>query len=183
MMHKPRLSKRQHNSKLCRPKFQSSMKLANKHKTASTLSKQSTPIYQHACKRLQALQAKVQTNDKLKPWLASHGLDGLQALWQRIHIQAGWENALEAALRERLSGFEISKLEMVSGFAADAPPTKLTFFTPANAALESAPGDLQRLSDLLRLNDAGHKALMGEWLQGCFVAADLSASLVKASTT
>ena len=84
---------------------------------------------------LQALQAKVQTNDKLKPWLASHGLDGLQALWQRIHIQAGWENALEAALRERLSAFEISKLEMVSGFAADAPPTKLTFFAPANAAL------------------------------------------------
>ena len=128
---------------------------------------------------LQALQAKVQTNDKLKPWLASHGLDGLQALWQRIHIQAGWENALEAALRERLSGFEISKLEMVSGFAADAPPTKLTFFAPANAALESAPGDLQRLSDLLRLNDAGHKALMGEWLQGCFVAADLAQALSK----
>ena len=128
---------------------------------------------------LQALQAKVQTNDKLKPWLASHGLDGLQALWQRIHIQPGWENALEAALRERLSAFEISKLEMVSGFAADAPPTKLTFFAPANAALESAPGDLQRLSDLLRLNDAGHKALMGEWLQACFVADDLGQALTK----
>ena len=128
---------------------------------------------------LQALQAKVQTNDKLKPWLASHGLDGLQALWQRIHIQPGWENALEAALRERLSAFEISKLEMVSGFAADAPPTKLTFFAPANAALESAPGDLQRLSDLLRLNDAGHKALMGEWLQACFVADDLGQALAK----
>lgn len=128
---------------------------------------------------LQALQAKVQTNDKLKPWLASHGLDGLQALWQRIHIQSGWENALEAALRERLSAFEISKLEMVSGFAADAPPTKLTFFAPANAAIDSATGNLQRLADLLRLNDAGHKALMGEWLQGCFVAPDLAQALAK----
>ena len=128
---------------------------------------------------LQALQSKVQTNDKLKPWLASHGLDGLQALWQRIHIQGGWENALEAALRERLSAFEISKLEMVSGFAADAPPSKLTFFAPANAALDTPTGDLQRLSDLLRLNDAGHKALMGEWLQGCFVAPDLGQALAK----
>ena len=128
---------------------------------------------------LQALQSKVQTNDKLKPWLASHGLDGLQALWQRIHIQGGWENALEAALRERLSAFEISKLEMVSGFAADAPPSKLTFFAPANAALDTVTGDLQRLSDLLRLNDAGHKALMGEWLQGCFVAPDLGQALAK----
>lgn len=128
---------------------------------------------------LQALQAKVQTNDKIKPWLASHGLDGLQALWQRIHIQTGWENALEAALRERLSAIEISKLEMVSGFAADAPPTKLTFFAPANAAIDSTSGDLQRLADLLRLNDAGHKALMGEWLQGCFVAPDLAQALAK----
>jgi len=128
---------------------------------------------------LLALQAKLQTNDKLKPWLATHGLDGLQALWQRIHIQTGWENALEAALRERLSAVEISKLEMANGFAADAPPTKLTFFAPAHAAIDNPPGELQRLSDLLRLNDAGHKALMGEWLQGCFVAPDLAQALAK----
>jgi chromosome segregation protein len=128
---------------------------------------------------LLALQAKVQTNEKLKPWLATHGLDGLQALWQRIHVQAGWENALEAALRERLSAFEISKIEMVSGFASDAPPSKLTFFTPASAHIEATAGDLQPLSDLLRLNDAGLKALMAEWLHGCFVASDLSQALTK----
>ncbi|MFY8055389.1 MAG: chromosome segregation protein SMC, partial [Limnohabitans sp.] len=52
---------------------------------------------------LKALQEKVQTDDKLKPWLAKHGLDGLQALWSRIHIETGWENALEAALRERMA--------------------------------------------------------------------------------
>jgi chromosome segregation protein len=43
----------------------------------------------------------VQTEGKLKPWLAKHGLDGLQGLWTKVHIEPGWENALEAALRER----------------------------------------------------------------------------------
>ncbi|MDO9361268.1 MAG: AAA family ATPase, partial [Polaromonas sp.] len=50
---------------------------------------------------LKALQEKVKTDGKHKPWLAKHGLDGLQGLWSRIHIEQGWENALEAALRER----------------------------------------------------------------------------------
>jgi len=36
---------------------------------------------------LKALQEKVRTDGKLKPWLAKHGLDGLQGLWSRIHIE------------------------------------------------------------------------------------------------
>ena len=51
---------------------------------------------------LKALQEKVKTDGKLQPWLAKHGLDGMQGLWTRIAIESGWENALEAALRERL---------------------------------------------------------------------------------
>ena len=55
---------------------------------------------------LKALQERVKTDQKLSPWLSRHGLDNLQALWSRLHIEAGWENALEAALRERLSALE-----------------------------------------------------------------------------
>ncbi|MGI9133957.1 MAG: chromosome segregation protein SMC, partial [Rhodoferax sp.] len=51
---------------------------------------------------LNALQEKVKTDGKLQPWLARHGLQDLQGLWSRIHIEPGCENALEAALRERL---------------------------------------------------------------------------------
>ena len=35
-----------------------------------------------------------------------------------MHIETGWENALEAALRERLSALEVSRLEMVRAFIA-----------------------------------------------------------------
>ncbi|MBV5344094.1 MAG: hypothetical protein JZU63_00395, partial [Rhodoferax sp.] len=51
---------------------------------------------------LKALQEKVKTDGKLQPWLAKHELDSLQGLWSRIQVDAGWENALEGALRERL---------------------------------------------------------------------------------
>lgn len=131
---------------------------------------------------LKALQEKVQTDDKLKPWLAKHGLDGLQALWSRIHIEAGWENALEAALRERMASLEVSRLDIVRAFQTDAPPAKLAFYTPPSASAPESQGGLPRLSDLLRLNDAGQKALLTDWLSGCFTAPHLDEALAKRSS-
>src|SRR5204863_9797048 len=74
---------------------------------------------------LRALQEKVQTEGKLKPWLARHGLDGLPGLWTRIHIEPGWEPALEAALRERINALAVGRGETVRACVADAPPATL----------------------------------------------------------
>lgn len=52
---------------------------------------------------LKSLQEKVKTDGKLKPWLNKHGLDNLQGLWSKIHMEPGWENAMESALRDRKS--------------------------------------------------------------------------------
>jgi chromosome segregation protein len=126
---------------------------------------------------LRALQAKVQTEGKLKPWLAQHGLDGLQGLWTQVHIEAGWENALEAALRERLSALEVGRLDTVRAFAADQPPAKLAFYTRPAAAIASTHQTLPRLIDLLRLSDAGIKALLADWLEGVYTAASFDEAL------
>jgi chromosome segregation protein len=128
---------------------------------------------------LKALQEKVRTDGKLQPWLAKHGLGGLQGLWTRIHIEQGWENALEAALRERLNSLEVSRLEMVRAFAGDAPPAKLAFYHPPPAAAPEGPAALPRLADLLRLNDAGQKALLADWLHGCYTAASFEDALAQ----
>jgi chromosome segregation protein len=129
---------------------------------------------------LKALQEKVKTDGKLQPWLAKHGLDGLQGLWSRIHIETGWENALEAALRERLGALEVSRLEMVRSFGNDAPPAKLAFYSPSAVASGSASvSGLKPLADWLRLNDAGQKALLGDWLQGCLTAASLDEAMAQ----
>jgi chromosome segregation protein len=126
---------------------------------------------------LKALQEKVRVDGKLKPWLAKHGLDHLQALWTRIHIQQGWEGALEAALRERMNSLEVSRLDMVRAFAGDAPPARLAFYSPPPAATPEPAGALPRLADLLRLNDAGQQALFADWLHGCYTARSVEEAL------
>jgi chromosome segregation protein len=126
---------------------------------------------------LKAMQAKVQTEGKLKPWLAQHGLESLQGLWTQIHIESGWETALEAALRERLNSLEVGRIETVRAFASDAPPSKLAFYTRPAAALPSRHQTLPRLSELLRLGDAGLKALLGDWLEGVYTAPSFDEAL------
>ena len=130
---------------------------------------------------LKALQEKVRTDGKLKPWLSKHGMEGLEGLWSRIHIESGWENALESALREKLGALEVSRLDMVRAFASDAPPAKLSFFSPPSAghapARSGLPSGCRALADLLRVSDAGLAALLGDWLQGCFTAPNLDDAL------
>ncbi|MGD9773251.1 chromosome segregation protein SMC [Diaphorobacter sp.] len=130
---------------------------------------------------LKALQEKVKVDGKLQPWLARHGLDGLQGLWSRIHIEPGWENALEAALRERLAALPVGRLDMVRGFLGaggqDAPPARLAFYSTAPAPAPDGPAGQQRLSDLLRVSDAGLRAVLVDWLQGCYTAQTLDDAL------
>lgn len=126
---------------------------------------------------LRALQEKVQTEGKLKPWLAKHGLEGLAGLWTRLHIETGWESALEAALRERIGALEVGRMENVRAFETDPPPAKLAFYTPPAGAIANTHATLPRLSDLLRLNDAGLSALLNDWLEGVYTAASLDEAL------
>lgn len=130
---------------------------------------------------LRALQEKVQTEGKLKPWLVKHGLDSLQGLWTRVHIETGWENALESALRERLSALEVGRVETVRAFENDAPPAKLAFYSLPQPGIQNTHHTLARLSDLLRLNDQGLKALMNDWLEGVYTAANLEEALANRS--
>jgi chromosome segregation protein len=130
---------------------------------------------------LRALQDKVQSSGKLKPWLVKHGLDSLQGLWTRVHIEPGWETALEAALRERLNALQVGRLESVRAFAADAPPARLAFYSPDAGAIASTHRTLPRLSELLRLNDAGLQALLNDWLEGVYTAPSLDEALAARS--
>ncbi|MBK8107304.1 MAG: chromosome segregation protein SMC [Betaproteobacteria bacterium] len=139
---------------------------------------------------LRALQDKVQTEGKLKPWLDKHGLGGLQGLWTQVHIESGWETALESALRERLNALAVGRLDSVRAFAADAPPAKLAFYALQDlwtgaamavpgGALQSTHQTLPRLANLLRLGDAGLKALLGDWLEGVYTASSIDEALAQ----
>ncbi|MCD2511937.1 chromosome segregation protein SMC [Comamonas endophytica] len=134
---------------------------------------------------LKALQEKLKTDGKLQPWLAKHGLDGLPGLWTRLGVEPGWENALEAALRERMGALSVGRLDMVRGFlgagAQDAPPARMAFYSTADTHPGAAPqphaSGLAPLSSLLRVSDAGLQAVLTDWLQGCYTAPTLDAAL------
>ncbi len=128
---------------------------------------------------LRALQEKVQTEGKLKPWLERHGLAGLPGLWKQVHIEPGWETALEAALRERLNALAVGRLDTVRAFAADAPPAKLAFYAVGGVASSAGQSTLPRLSHKLRLGDAGLQALLSDWLEGVYTAASIEEALAQ----
>ena len=50
------------------------------------------------------LQARVQAQGKLGDWLKRQGLEGVQAVWQQLRVETGWERALEVALRVHAPG-------------------------------------------------------------------------------
>ena len=127
---------------------------------------------------LKQLQDSVKGNGKLTPWMAKHGLEGMQRLWQRVKVESGWETALEAVLRERLNGLEVSDLGMLASFFGDAPPAKLTFFAPRPGATERlSMGDVRSLREFVTPSDAMLTPLFDEWLTAVFVANDPAAAL------
>jgi len=137
---------------------------------------------------LRALQEKVQTEGKLKPWLAKHGLEGLSGLWTRLHIEPGWESALETALRERMGALEVGRVETVRAFEHDAPPARLAFYSAQHDSADALANPvstgacpLPRLMGLVQFKDsaqgAGLKGLLHDWLAGVYTAGSLDEAL------
>ncbi len=55
---------------------------------------------------LSALQSKIDSGKDSAAWIAARGLEQAKRLWQQLDIEPGWEDALEAVLRERLPSGE-----------------------------------------------------------------------------
>ena len=173
----PQLEQRHHAAEARLHELQEQMPALDEHRRAQhdEVNLQSAKQADLAARMtaLRALQEKIQTEGKLKPWLAKHGLESLQGLWTQVHIEPGWETALESALRERLNALQVGRIDTLRAFAADPPPARLAFYTVPQAALPDTHRTLPRLADLLRLGDAGLHALFSDWLEGVYTASSL----------
>jgi chromosome segregation protein len=153
---------------------------AERREAQDRVQRESAQIHQLEARlvALKQLQENVQTEGKIQPWLDKHELAGLPRLWKKLHIEAGWEAALESVLRERLAALEISNLDWVRAFASDAPPAKLAFFAPPAAGTpREAPAGFTSLVSLMRIDDAGLRAVLNEWLGQVYIADDLTQAL------
>ena len=129
---------------------------------------------------LTALQANVQAQGKIGPWLESKGLKESKRLWQELKVETGWEAALESVLRERLAAITAKSAQETLALAKDAPPSRLAILltdaiSPAHTAV---PADFVPL--LTRVQSAGASSVsfvLQEWLDNIYIADSLEDAL------
>jgi len=120
---------------------------------------------------LQQLQSRVRQSGEINEWLQRRGLTDAAPLWRAIHVEPGWETALEAVLRERLAAV-VAGREMLPQALAEPPPTT---FAVAIAAAASAPAPVAAASlrAKVRCDDAIWSAVLDEWLANVLVSDNL----------
>jgi chromosome segregation protein len=109
------------------------------------------------------LQRKTQSGGQLAPWLAALGLEAARPLWQSLQVDAGWELAVEAVLRERLGALDAGSLDRLSAACAgSAAPQSIALALPGiDTPVPVAEGSLRRC---VRTTDARWDALLDIWL-------------------
>jgi chromosome segregation protein len=137
---------------------------------------------------LQRLQHRLEGNEGLSAWLTKYQLDVSPRLWQSIRIEKGWEDALEAVLRERLNSAQLERLETAQDWVSDSPPGKWALFEATTSLAEPAAQteDGQRgkegwtpLQGYLTCDNSGIKAVLNEWLSGIFVVEGMQDGLLQ----
>ena len=126
---------------------------------------------------LKQLQQQTDNDKNLKQWLAHHQLDNLPRLWQSIRIEAGWEDALEAVLRERLNAIGLQKLDETAIWES-TPPGKLAVFA-ADGITTSARHDSEftPLIKFVTCQDDRAASVVADWLSGIYASQTLEQAL------
>jgi chromosome segregation protein len=132
--------------------------------------------------RLQALlqlQEQLARGTHTEGWLEARGLNRASRLWQGIRIDAGWEDALEAVLRERLNAIALENLEQAGQWLGEPPPGKVTVFAYAREAglPPAALAGCEPLRRHVSCSDPRLEAVLGDWLHQVYVVADAATGL------
>lgn len=128
---------------------------------------------------LQHLQNQVQNQGQLAEWLQTQGLGDVAKLWEQIHIQAGWEPALEAVLGQRLQASLINDWAELPVEVTNLP-ARSWFVRPVRPSEnENLRGGLRALMDLVTVKNAIWQPVVRQLLAGYYVAEDLPTALHK----
>jgi len=121
-------------------------------------------------KALQSQQARLDTDSKLKDWIQAHGLDRGERLWQAIHVDAGWDDAVEAALGVRLNAVKLSDESELPSLLRDAPPGNFAVYVERGAAeVPGASSHLKPLSTVVSSSRMGVGSYLKDALANVFI--------------
>ncbi|HEX8010006.1 MAG TPA: chromosome segregation protein SMC [Casimicrobiaceae bacterium] len=123
---------------------------------------------------LSALQAKIGRGKDAETWLATRHLERSRRLWQQIDIERGWEDALEAVLRERLNALEVEALDVALGWIDGGTlPGRIAAYSA-----EASPSGVESNGDslLAKVKPARPQLarVLGDWLAGVRCRADIA---------
>ena len=124
---------------------------------------------------LEQMQKRVQGDGRLGDWLHRHHLNQRLPLWKSLHVAAGWEDAVEAVLRERLGAVLADHADPAWG--KDRPGSKLTLMLPGDNVTGAAAANC--LLAHIRCDDAELAAILAEWLGNVLAVSDLTTALVR----
>ena len=127
---------------------------------------------------LAQLQAKVAQSGEIGDWLKARQLADAKPLWQAIQVEAGWETAVEAVLRERFAALSADADTLRAALAAPPPAILTLAFPRASAGTAPAAASLR---SKVRCDDPRWSGVLDEWLAGVSVADDLATELPIAS--
>ncbi|HEV7820346.1 MAG TPA: hypothetical protein VGO84_04145, partial [Burkholderiales bacterium] len=122
---------------------------------------------------LTQLQDRIARSETMQGWLATHDLNFARRLWQDIEIEAGWEDALEAVLRERLNAIGLDDLAQAAPWLGDLPPGKMTVYNAAgDSPVMPAPFGLEALAAYVRCKNSAAAGALADWLDQVYVVKD-----------
>jgi len=129
---------------------------------------------------LEQMQARVRDSGTLPEWLRRHGLDAAVPLWQQIHVEAGWEAAVEAVLRERLNAIACADSGKLDEWLHDRPEARLSVMLPAPADLPpETASTAAHLGQRVRCTSPELAGVLADWLAPVLTADSLDAALAR----
>ncbi|HVN33981.1 MAG TPA: chromosome segregation protein SMC [Casimicrobiaceae bacterium] len=131
---------------------------------------------------LSALQAKIGQGKDSARWLDDKGLATSPRLWQGLDIEPGWEDALEAVLRERLDAVELARLEIARDWEGAGPggqggPPRVAVYERAGSESIATPDSTDALYARIRRAPSDVTRLLADWLRGVRCRDDVSTAI------
>ena len=123
---------------------------------------------------LAALQMRIGHASGVDAWLAERALGNAARLWRGIDVEAGWEDAVEAVLRERLNALRLARLDDALRLAAgERAPARVAVYAddapggPATSARAStAPSSGDVLASKIHVDDPVAASFLADCLHG-----------------
>jgi len=132
---------------------------------------------------LAALQAKIGQGKDSTRWLDDKGLGKARRLWQGLDIEPGWEDALEAVLRERLNAVELERLETALDWEHEGsgeqsgPPRVAVYEREPEATADAGQDSADALYARVRRVRPDIARLLADWLRGVRCRSDVAAAI------